>query len=130
MSKEELERLSVMQKLESGLLTQRQAGEQLGLGTRQIKRLWARYKAIGAKGLISGHRGKPSNNKTAPERKERIMALVREHYADFGCVLAAEHLLVAHREKISDETLRNWMIGEGLWKAKCRRVKCPSHNLI
>jgi hypothetical protein len=52
------------------------------------------------------------------------MALVRERYADFGPTLAAEKLTELHGFGISRETLRHWMIEEGLWVD--RRHRLPS----
>ena len=63
MSKKELTRLEVMQRLKEKRLTQKEAGELLGLSVRQIKRLWRAYRQAGAKGLVSGRRGKVSNNR-------------------------------------------------------------------
>jgi hypothetical protein len=51
------------------------------------------------------------------------MALVREHYADFGPLLAHEYLQREHGFGFSVETLRGWMIQAGLWRAKQRRAK-------
>ena len=46
------------------------------------------------------------------------MGLVREHYADFGPELAREYLAQEHGFAYSSETLRKWMIQDGLWRAK------------
>lgn len=123
MSKAELGREGVMQLVEAGVISQRVASERLGLSERQVKRLWSKYKAQGAKGLISKARGKRSNNAIGARARERIMALVRERYADFGPTLICEHLQESHAQFVSRETLRQWMVQEGLWKPKVKRAR-------
>ncbi len=49
------------------------------------------------------------------------MGLVRTHYADFGPTLACEKLTSCHGHELSAETLRQWMMAEGLWKPKARK---------
>ena len=49
------------------------------------------------------------------------MDLVRERYADFGPSFACEKLAELHGHRLSAETLRGWMIADGLWKPKARR---------
>lgn len=118
MSLKEAERLSAMEMLREKILTQKRVSEVLGLSIRQAKRLWKRYKNEGALGLVSKRRGQPGPNKTPLEKKIAILELVKEHYADFGPTLAAEKLYERDNIKISNETLRKWMIELGLRKAK------------
>jgi hypothetical protein len=54
MSTKELTRLEVMQRLKDKRLTQKEAGELLGLSVRQIKRLWRAYRQAGAKRATTG----------------------------------------------------------------------------
>ena len=49
------------------------------------------------------------------------MGWVKERYADFGPTLACEKRTEGHGYRRSAETLRQWMMAEGLWKAKSRR---------
>jgi len=46
---------------------------------------------------------------------------VRKHYSDFGPTLACEKLSKQHDQHLSVETLRQWMIADGLWKPRQRR---------
>jgi hypothetical protein len=58
---------------------------------------------------------------------DRVIALVREHYADFGPTLAMEYLAERHEITISHETLRKLMIqvdGSKHWWFEDRGVKC------
>jgi hypothetical protein len=53
-----------------------------------------------------------------------VLSLLRERYRDFGPTLGAEKLIARHGLRIGVETLRQWMITEGLWVD--RRHKLPS----
>jgi hypothetical protein len=55
-----------------------------------------------------------------------VLALVRKHYGGgpgerFGPTLAAEHLQEDHGLTVDAETLRRWMLAEGLWTKERRR---------
>ena len=123
MSDKELERYAIIKRVVAKEVTQSFAATQLSLTVRQIKRLCAAYRQQGANGLVSKQRGVPSNRQSKPERKERIMTLVRQHYADFGPLLACEYLKSVHGQSLSSETLRQWMVADGLWKPKIKRKK-------
>lgn len=123
MSVKEAERLSVVRQVLDGGLRQAQAAHKLGLSTRQIKRLCRSVRLEGDGALISKRRGRPSNRKIADTLRQSVLALVRQHYGDFGPELAREHLAREHGFAHSSETLRGWMIEDGLWTPKKRRVK-------
>ena len=123
MSNRELDRLEVIQHVVSKRLTQCQAGHDLGIGARQVRRLVRRYRREGKSGLMSRRRGKPGNNRLANATREKAVSLVREHYSDFGPTLASEKLNELHRLKLSRESLRQLMIGAGLWVGKRRKKK-------
>ncbi len=61
MSYEELDRVSVMERLIAKRLTQREAARMLGLTSRQVRRLGRAYGRDGPRGLASKHRGRPGN---------------------------------------------------------------------
>jgi len=47
--------------------------------------------------------------------------LVKTKYADFGPTLATEVLLDKHELRVGRETLRRWMMAEGLWLSRTQR---------
>ena len=55
--------------------------------------------------------------------RETVLAIVRERYADFGPTLAAEKLSELHGLDLGVETLRQWMIGAGIWVRRKDRLK-------
>jgi hypothetical protein len=115
MSTQEFTRLQVLLDVQSGRLRVEDAAQLMGLGRRQVFRLLKDIRASGPAGLISKRRGRSSNRRLPPEYRELAMALVRERYADFGPTLTAEKLIELHGFGISRETLRHWMIEDGLW---------------
>jgi transposase len=121
MSKKELTRLEIMQRLKAKRLKQKEAAEILGVSERHIRRLLSAYQQEGESGLISKRRGKPSNNQLQPEIKQQAIDLLHSRYADFGPTLAHEKLSEVHELKLAVETVRQIMIAEELWKP--RKVK-------
>ncbi len=95
-------------------MRQREAAPRLGLGVRQLRRLVSRYRERGVAGLALGRRGKRSNNAIAASVRRTVMEWVRERYSDFGPTFACEKLVEDHGHRLSRETLRHWMIEEGL----------------
>ena len=120
LSGKERERLVELQQVKEGKQTLVEAKERLGLCERQTRRVWRRYLAEGARGLVHRSRGRPSNRALDEEVKRRSLELYRERLEGFGPTLAAEKLLEAGL-KVSAETLRRWLIAEDLWKKSRRR---------
>lgn len=125
MSHGELSRYDTLMRVERGELRVDDAAALLGLKRRQIFRLLDRMRAEGAAGLISRKRGKPSNRRHSAKLREQIIAIVREHYADFGPTLAREYLIERHGVTVACETLRQLMIEAGLWKDRDARRPRP-----
>jgi transposase len=122
MSTKEAQRFALVQQVLSKAMTQRACASVLGLSERQIKRLCRQVREHGAQGLISERRGRASNRRIPQSRREHFVGLVRAHYADFGPALAREYLALDHGFAYSSETLRQWMIQDGLWQAKARKT--------
>jgi transposase len=121
MSREEISRLEVMQKLAEKRLSQKEASRILGLSVRQIKRLLKSYRREGAKGLVSKHRGRKGNNRLDEKVLRKALDLLKGKYKGFGPTLAHEKLVEKEKLNLSDESVRQLMIAEGLWKA--RKIK-------
>jgi transposase len=123
MSTKEAQRFALIQQVLSKTTTQRAAARALGLSERQIKRLCRNVREHGASGLISQRRGQISNRRIGQLQRDHFVGLVRQHYGDFGPELAREYLAQEHGFAYSTETLRNWMIQDGLWQSKPRKAK-------
>lgn len=123
LSTKEAQRYAVVERVIRGELTVALAAEQMRLSRRQVLRLSKRVRCQGAAGLISQRRGQPSKRRIAQSERTRIMGVVREQYADFGPLLAWESLHAHHSFEASVETLRGWMIADGLWRPRQHRAK-------
>lgn len=122
MSQKDRDRLAVIRAVEDRQVTQKEAANQLGITERQVRRVLRRYRTEGDGGLIHRSRGRPSNRCIAPELRKRAVGLLQAHYSDFGPTLAAETLAERHGIKVSKETVRKWMIHEGLHRPRQRTV--------
>ena len=118
MTNKDVLRSQVMAQVLDGKLDQASAAARLGIGVRQVKRLKRRLQDEGVQGLLSKKRGRPSNRRTPAALLAQAVALIGEHYADFGPTLACEKLQERHDIKLSVETVRQAMLGAGLWRAK------------
>jgi len=122
MSDAELSKLEVVRDLvDHRRLSVSAAAVLLGLSHRQVWHLLKSLRAFGVDGLISKKRGRPSNRKTPADVHSAVMAIVKERYGDFGPTLAAEKLRELHSLSVSRETLRAWMIADGLWQERKKR---------
>lgn len=125
MSQQEFSRLDVLLRVQSGRLRVSDAGALIGVQRRQVFRLLHGLKQAGATSLLSKRRGRPSNNRLPAEVRTLAISIVRERYADFGPTLAAEKLAERHGCTVSRETLRQWMIADGLWVDRRHRQPSP-----
>jgi hypothetical protein len=121
MSGQELQRIEVLSEVLARRRTEISAAAILGLSTRQTRRLLAVYRDGGGGAMIHKARGRTSNNQLIVGMREYVVELVRTRYADFGPTLAAEVLLEKDGVKVSRETLRKWMIEDGLWLSRKQR---------
>jgi transposase len=120
MSKRELRRVEVLARVRSKQLGIVDASRLMQVSYRQAKRLWKRYREEGAAGLKHRSVGRPSHHAHEGKFRKKVLQLVREKYGGpvgerFGPTLAAEHLSSEDGLKIDAETLRRWMLKEGLW---------------
>lgn len=121
MSLKEANRLSIMKQIDKKNLTILEASRELSLTLRQTKRIRKRYITQGAKGLISLKKGKPSNRQIDKKVRKKIMKLMTKNYVNFGPTLAKEKLSELNKIVVSVETLRKWLIEEGVWKSKRKK---------
>jgi len=121
LSLKERDLLKVVHEVERGYITAKAGSEALGISYRQFKRVLRRWRAEGDKGLAHRSRGRPSNRRIPDGVQRKAVALIREKYRDFGPTFASEKLAACSGIRVSDETVRKWMIAEGLWKPKRRK---------
>lgn len=121
MSERDLKRVEVLAEVLAGGRTVASAAMVLAVSVRQAQRLLIRYRDGGGGSLIHKARGRPSNYQLSDGVREYAVALVRQSYCDFGPTLASEVLLEKHGLQVSRETLRKWMVEDGLWLSRKQR---------
>jgi len=122
LSQRERDRLKVLHEVQQKQLTQVAAAERLKVSDRHVRRMLLRLRQCGDRSLVHGLRGRPSNRKLVARLEQKVLARLRQRYADFGPTLAAEHL-AQEGFSVSRETLRKWMTQAALWRSRSQRVK-------
>jgi transposase len=126
MSQKELRRVEVLARVKRRELQVVDAASLVEVSYRQAKRLWKRYREEGAAGLQHRSAGRRSNRAHDETFRQQVLRRVREKYGGavgerFGPTLAAEHLESEDGLPIHAETLRRWMLAEGLWSRERKR---------
>jgi transposase len=120
MSQRERDRLKVMASVLEGNRTQGEAGRLLDLCVRQVRRIQRRLEREGDVGIIHRQRGRPSHRAKDAGMRQAVLEAYRRGYKGFGPTLAAEKL-AEQGLAIDHETLRRWLLGEGLWQQRRKR---------
>jgi hypothetical protein len=92
----------------------------LRLSTRQVRRLQRRLEAGGDPAVVHRLRGRPSNRRLDLTLRQKVLEVYRRDYPDFGPTFACEKL-AEQGLVVSPETLRQWLLAEGLWQRLRRR---------
>ena len=121
MSKSELDQIVIIDSTIKGKITQKKAAEVLGLSQRQIQRKIQSYRLRGPEGLAHKSRGKVSNRQIDNGIYATIVELINIKYKGFGPTFIAEKLIEDGIE-IDHETLRKFMIKNGFWRLKKRKL--------
>jgi hypothetical protein len=121
MSQRERDVIKIMHAVLSGERTQAEAARLLELSVRQVRRIQRKLEAGGDQTIIHGLRGKPSNHQPDTRLKREVLKVYRKHYHDFGPTFASEKLAEVHDLEVCPQTLRRWLIAEGLWQRRRRR---------
>ncbi len=121
----DLRRLHVIRKVLEKGLKEIGAAEILGLSLRQIQRMVRRVRQEGDRGIVHQSRGRASNRRISERMRKQVIKWYRSEYWDFGPTLASEKLQELQGVKVSDETLRLWLLASGDWK---KRRKTRGHR--
>jgi Homeodomain-like domain len=127
MSRREIDRMHVLRDLAAERICATEAAQLLQLTRRQVFRLAKAYRERGLAALVSARRGRPSNRRYPAALRTEALALIKANYPDFGPTLAAEKLAERHGIHLGVETVRQWMLADGLWRDRKQRLK-PVHQ--
>ena len=124
MNDKEIFRLGTIRDVCEKRIKRKDAAQLLNVSVRQVQRLITRYRDLGAVGLVHQRRGQSPGNKINADIRSQCLNLIHKYYSDFGPTLAREKLIERHGIKIGLETLRQWMIADGLWVPHFKRKPC------
>ena len=128
MSARELTRVEVLARVKAGTLSSRNRRRSCSTwGTARRSGWCGAIGREGAKRLRHGSAGRRSNHARPATERARILAVVRAKYSGsvdvrFGPTLAAVHLWSEDGIPVHHDTLRRWMLIEGLWSRARRRA--------
>ena len=126
LNRKEQNRLIVLNEVNAGALTSRQAAMLMELSVRHTKRLLAVYRKEGAGALAHGNRGRPSSNATRTAIREQVVALCRSKYQGFNQQHFTEKLEEKEGIPLSRSTVRRILLGQGI-ASPCKR-RAPRHR--
>jgi transposase len=126
LSTREQQRVFVLNKMEKGELTGKQAAQVMGLSLRQTRRLLAGYREQGVAALSHGNRGRQPFNALSEEVRQKVVHLAATEYSGFN----QQHLseLLGERQGIclSRSSVRNILTEAGIKSPRHRRP--PKHR--
>jgi len=124
MGKKDIDKAHVIRGVIERKYTQIEAARMLRLSDRQVRRLCIRVRVDGARGILHGLRGRPSNHQLDPELLGMALSAVHDPLWDeFGPTFAQQKLEDWYGIVLSNETLRKLMILTEVWKSRRHRAK-------
>jgi transposase len=126
LSRREMQRVQVLEQVVRGALSLKAATAIIKVCYRQAKRLLARYRKEGPKGLAHQRRGRTAPNALSPEIRQRVLVLHREVYAQFNDTHFVEMLEEREGLRVGRETVRRWLREAGIRPKRRRRP--PQHR--
>ena len=126
LNKKKQKKLMVLNQVERGVMTAREAAKVLGLSLRQIRRILAVYRKEGAQALAHGNRERKPHHALDEGLSRQVLERARSTYA--GCNNQHFTELLAEREGInlSCSTVRRILLGAGIRSPRKRRP--PKHR--
>lgn len=110
----ELHRETIVEQAIAKRITQKEGAARLQTSERNFRRILFRYRQNGDLGLVSNHRGKPSNHRLEDDKRQTIVEMMTDpKYSGFGPTLLNEKLEECQGIVVSRETVRQLMIEEG-----------------
>ncbi|WP_338551945.1 ISNCY family transposase [Paenibacillus sp. KS-LC4] len=121
MTRKELKKIHVVQKIGDGHLTNSEGALTLGISVRQIIRLKNKYKAEGESGIAHKNRGRKPIHALKEDIKERAAELYTAKYQGSNSCHFAELLQEHENMELSRSSVRRILLAKGLKQAKQRR---------
>jgi hypothetical protein len=120
--------VEILTRLEAGAMDPVDASELLGLSTRQLRRLRARFRQDGFEAVLHGNSGRTPSNRTDPATVGRILALAGPEgkYHDLNVCHLHERLGEDDQIHVGRSTLDRLLKGAGLLKRGGPPLRCTA----
>ena len=125
LTREELRRIEVLSRVDSGFLTGSEAGKLLELSVRQVRRILAAYRKEGPAALAHGNRGRKPKHTISDATRQRVVELARSKYSDYNHQHLSEEL-EGEGITMSRPSVRRILGAAGIRSPKKRRG--PKHR--
>ena len=126
MSRKEARRPGLVQLAVAGKITTAEGARSLTMSLRQFRRLKARYRAEGVRGLGHRLRGRPSSGALDVEIRDRVLELIQTTYREFNDCHCTEKLREVEGLQVGRDTVRRLRRALGLPPKRRRRP--PQHR--
>jgi transposase len=126
LNQREQNRLQVLNGVNLGELSIKQAAALMEVSLRHTKRLLAGYRREGAKALAHGNRGRLPSNLIDVIIRERVVELARVKYTGFNQQHFSEKLREKEGIPLSRSTVRRILLEQGI--ASPRKRRAPKHR--
>ena len=124
MGMRERDKLHAIRNVLEGRITQAEAGKILRRSERHVRRLCARVRGKGDRGIVHGLRGLPSNNRLDQELLGQALSVLHNpRWKGFGPTFAQEKLDALYGLELGVTTVRALMLLTNLWEVHCHRAK-------
>jgi transposase len=126
LNSEEQRRLLILNQIERGVVSVAEAAELLGISVRQVHRLRAAYRDVGAAALVHGNRGRTPAHALDPAIRQQVLTLAQTTYPDCNHQHMSELLREREGIQISRASLRRILLDAGVTSPRTRRA--PPHR--
>src|SRR4029453_9579819 len=126
MSRKEVPRAGLVKAALAGKITNQEGARALRLTVRQFKRLKARVRREGPRGLLHRRRGQPSPRRLPAALRAQVVTLMTTTYAGFNDVHPPGNLRPDHALPVSRATVRR--IRRALGRPPQRPRRAPQHR--
>ena len=127
MSKNELKRVKVLERLLGGSMSNSESAASLGITCRQLRRLKNKYVTEGEQGLIHGNRGRKPKHALSELLKREVIELYEKKYYDSNFCHYSQLLQEHEKIELSPSSVRRILKSTGK-EAKRPQKRCPKKH--
>ena len=126
LSRKEVTRVTILNEVEKGVITGKQAATVMAISLRHTRRLLAAYRKEGIAALAHGNRGRKPANAIAEKLRQKVLELWGSKYSGFNHQHFTEKLAECEDILLSRSSVRNMLLKSGIRSPRKRRP--PKHR--